>query len=44
MLKPLDIEHYIVGVKDHISNGTVQKVIRNIREGIIRVQGMRLEE
>lgn len=42
-IRTLRIEHCLVGVKDHRSNGRVERVVRTIKEVLVNIQGMQLE-
>lgn len=44
MLASLGIEHRLVGVEDYRTNGRVERVIRTIRDGVIKTGEMGLKE
>ncbi|KRH92803.1 putative transposable element, partial [Pseudoloma neurophilia] len=37
MCQSLGIEHHVVGIEAHRSNGRVERVIRTIRDGIMKL-------
>lgn len=39
MCRSLEIEHHVVGIEDHRSNGRVDRVIRTIRDGVVKLGG-----
>ena len=43
-IKEIGIEHRLVSVESHRSNGRVERVIRTIREGLLKVEGDGLKE